>query len=101
MKQISGMLFAVLIAGLAWPGDGGERIQWIDPWAGDELAGGESADGRIDITDQVQTFGFTGGVERGFIFIPASAGFAPGHAMPAGQRPRHRRSVRFRPQPRF
>ena len=102
MKQFSGMLFAALIAGLAGPAMAGERIQWIDPWAGDELAGGEAADGRIDITGQVQTFGFSGGVERRFIFIPASAGFAPGHAMPAGQRAVTGESVRpFRPQPRF
>ncbi|MBX3491505.1 MAG: hypothetical protein KF899_00945 [Parvibaculum sp.] len=107
MKQISGMLFAALIAGFAHPAMAGERVQWIDPWAADELAGGEAdggaaADGRIDITGQLQTFGFSGGVERGFIFIPASAGFAPGHAMPAGQRPVTGDSVRpFRPQPRF
>ena len=102
MKQFSGIVFAALIAGLAGPAMAGERVQWIDPWAGDELAGGENADDRIDLTGQVQTFGFSGGVERGFIFIPASAGFAPGHAMPAGQRAVTGGSVRpFRPQARI
>ena len=107
MKQFLGILFAALIAGLAGPAVAGERIQWIDPWAADELAGGEAdgdavADGRIDITGQVQTSGFAGGVERRFIFIPASASFGPGQAMPAGQRSVTGDSVRpFRPQPRF
>ncbi|WP_339833800.1 hypothetical protein [uncultured Parvibaculum sp.] len=104
MRQFSGILFAVLIAGLAGPAMAGERVQWIDPWADEELAGGGEtpANGRIDITGQVQSFGFHGGVERRFIFIPASAGFGPGHAMPAGQRSVTGDSVRpFRPQPRF
>ncbi|MDO8838062.1 MAG: hypothetical protein Q7V31_03975 [Parvibaculum sp.] len=102
MKQFSGLLFVLLTAGLAGPAMADARVQWIDPWAVGELAGGEEADGRIEITGQVQSFGFTGGVERRFIFIPASAGFAPGHALPAGQRAVSGDSVQMvRPRPRF
>lgn len=96
------VLATALVVGLAGPAMAGERIQWIDPWAVGEPADGAAADGRIDITGQVQSFGFSGGVERRFIFIPASAGFAPGHALPAGQRAVSGDSVQMiRPRPRF
>lgn len=107
MKQFSGLMFVLLIAGLAGPAMADARVQWIDPWAVGELAGGTAddgaaADGRIEITGQVQSFGFTGGVERRFVFIPATAGFAPGHALPAGQRAVSGDSVQMvRPRPRF
>lgn len=106
MKQFSALILVLLIAGLATPAMADTRVQWIDPWAAGELAGGDAdgavADGRIEITGELQTFGFTGGVERRFIFIPASAGFAPGHALPAGQRAVSGDSVQMvRPRPRF
>lgn len=105
MRQFSGLLLAALIAGLAGPAMAGERVQWIDPWAADELAGGAAddgaaTDGRIDITGELQTFGFAGGVERHFAFAGGPVFF--GGSLPAGQRPVTGDSVRpFRPQPRF
>lgn len=94
-----------LVAGFALPVAAGERVQWIDPWAVDELAGGAAddgvaADGRIDITGELQTFGFAGGVERHFAFAGGPVFF--GRSLPAGQRPVTGESVRMvRPQPRF
>jgi hypothetical protein len=101
------LMLALLFVGLAGPALAGERVQWIDPWADDELAGGSEAgsdaavDGRIDITGEVESFGFSGGVERPFAFVPASAPFAF-RRFPAGQVAVTGDSVRmFRPRPRF
>ncbi|MEX0840087.1 MAG: hypothetical protein WD034_11180 [Parvibaculum sp.] len=96
---------ALLIVALAGPAMAGERVQWIDPWAvgapADEAGNGAAADGRIEITGELQTFGFTGGVERQFAFVPAAAPFAF-RSFPAGQRPVTGDSVRMvRPRPRF
>jgi hypothetical protein len=106
MKQLPGvqsvfaprLVVAILLTVFAAaPVHAGDRIQWIDPWAVDDLAGGAEApdsDGKIDLPRQVETYRFAGGVAAPLpVYLGATgryfvAAFAAGQIAMTGDRVR-------------